>query len=129
MFYKNKETKKVVFLIHSDSKRTIVFEYNEEGVTDGGIVMDYTKKDFKKNYIKFKKCSFIAPEEEAKKLILDDYETNRYAYDNNFDEYIDNKKYLDRQEEISKQTEADRVRMLKELADDYDPNFKMKKES
>lgn len=126
MFYKNKETKKIVFLVHSDSKRTIVFEYNEEGLTTGGIIMDYTKREFKKNYVKFKKCEFTPPEENAKKLILDDYERNRYAYDNNFDEYIEDKKYKDRQEEIERQTEADRVRMLKELADDYDPNFKMK---
>jgi len=126
MFYKNKETKKIVFLVHSDSRRTIVFEYNEEGLTTGGIIMDYTKREFKKKYIKFKKCSFTPPEENAKKLILDDYERNRYAYDNNFDEYIEDKKYKDRQEEIERQTEADRIRMLKELADDYDPNFKMK---
>ena len=126
MFYKNKETKTIVFLVHSDSKRTIVFEYKDDGIANSGIIMDYTKKEFKRKYIKFKKCEFAEPDEDSKKLILDDYETNKYAYDNNFDEYIENKKYLDRQEEIEKQTEADRVRMLKELADDYDPNFKSK---
>ena len=35
------------------------------------------------------------------------------------EEYIDNNKYLERKREIERQTEADRARMLKELADDY----------
>ena len=122
MFYKNKETKQIVLLVKSDSKRTIVFEYDENGVTTGGKILDYNKKEFKKLYVKDKKCSYVEADENMKKVILEDYETNRYAYDHNFDEYIDNKQYLDRQEEIEKQTEADRVRMMKELADDYNVN-------
>jgi len=122
LFYKNKETKDVVYLVKSDSKRSIVFEYKEDGVTTGGKILDYTKKEFKKSFVKFKKCAFTEPEDTMKKVILDDYETNKYAYDHNFDEYIDNKAYLDRKEEIEKQTEADRTRMMKELADDYNPN-------
>jgi len=122
MFYKNKETKEIVYLVRSDSRRTIVFIYNDEGETSSGTIMDYTKKEFKKNYIKFKKCSFIQPSEDMKELILNDYDTNRYAYDNNFEDYIDNQKYQERQEEIKNQTEAQRVRMMKELADDYNVN-------
>jgi hypothetical protein len=122
LFYKNKETKKIVYLVKSDNKRTIVFEYDENGETSSGIIMDYTKKDFKKNYIKFKKCTFTGPTDDMKELILTDYETNRYAYDNNFEDYIEERKYQDRKEAIEKQTEAQRVRMLKELADDYNPN-------
>jgi len=122
LFYKNKETKETVYLVKSDSKKSIIFEYNDDGITTGGKILSYTKRDFKKNYVKDKKCTFAAPDENMKQTILQDYETNRYAYDNNFDEYIEDRKYQDRKEEIEKQTEADRVRMLKTLADDYNPN-------
>jgi len=122
LFYKNKETKDTVYLVKSDSKKSIIFEYDENGTTTGGKILSYTKRDFKKNYVKDKKCTFAAPDENMKQTILQDYETNRYAYDNNFDEYIEDRKYQDRKEEIEKQTEADRRRMLKELADDYNPN-------
>ena len=122
MFYKNKETKQIVFLVKSDSKKSIIFEYDENGVTNGGKILSYTKKEFKKMYIKDKKCTFQEPEENMKLTIIQDYETNRYAYDHNFEEYIEDRKYQDRKEEIEKQTEADRRRMLKELADDYNPN-------
>jgi len=122
LFYKNKETKETVYLVKSDSKKSIIFEYDDDGITTGGKILSYTKRDFKKNYVKDKKCTFAAPDENMKQTILQDYETNRYAYDNNFDEYIEDRKYQDRKEEIEKQTEADRRRMLKELADDYNPN-------
>jgi hypothetical protein len=122
LFYKNKETKDVVYLVKSDNKRTIVFEYSEEGQTSSGIIMDYNKKEFKKKYVKFKKCEFTEPSEDMKQVILDDYDTNRYAYDNNFEEYVEDRRYQERKEAIEKQTEADRIRMLKELADDYNPN-------
>lgn len=122
MFYKNKETKQVVFLVKSDSKKSIIFEYDENGTTNGGKILNYTKKEFKKRYVKDKKCSFTEPDKYMKDTILTDYETNRYAYDNNFEEYIEERKYQDRKEEIERQTEADRRRMLKELADDYNPN-------
>jgi len=122
LFYKNKETKQIVLLVKSDSKRSIIFEYDKDGVTTGGKILSYNKKEFKKMYIKNKKCTFQKPEENMIKTILTDYETNRYAYDHNFEDYIEEKRYLDRKEEIEKQTEADRRRMLKELADDYNPN-------
>lgn len=121
MFYKNKETKETVYLVKSDSKRSIIFEYKTEE-TSGGKILDYNKKEFKKIYIKNKKCNFTKPEENMIKTILDDYETNRYAYDNHFEEYVESSKYLDRKEDIERQTEADRVRLLKTLADDYKPN-------
>jgi len=122
MFYKNKETKDVVFLVRSDSKRSIIFDYTKEGTTSAGRILEMNKKMFKKQYIKFKKCEFDIPSEDMQKVILDDYDTNRYAYDNNMEEYVEYKKYLDRKEEIEKQTEADRRRLIKELADDYNPN-------
>jgi hypothetical protein len=122
LFYKNKETKQIVLLVKSDSKKSIIFEYDEKGVTTGGKILSYSKKEFKKMYIKDKKCTFQKPNENMIETILTDYETNRYAYDNNFEEYVENQKYLDRKEEIEKQTEADRRRLLKELADDYNPN-------
>lgn len=122
MFYKNKETKQIVLVVKSDSKKTIIFEYNNEGITTGGKILDMNKSAFKKHFIKNKKCTFARPDENMIKTILNDYETNRYAYDNNFDEYIEERKYQDRKEAIEKQTEADRRRMLKTLADDYDPN-------
>ena len=122
MFYKNKETKEIVYLVKSDSKKTIIFEYDETGKTSGGKILSYTKKDFKKKYIKDKKCTFDEPEENMVLTIIQDYETNQYAYDNNFEDYIEDRKYQERKEAIEKQSEADRRRMLKELADDYNPN-------
>jgi len=122
MFYKNKETKEIALVVKSDSKKTIIFEYNEEGITTGGKILDMNKGVFKKHYVKHKKCKFIKPDENMINTILNDYETNKYAYENNFEEYIEDRKYQDRKESIEKQTEADRVRMLKELADDYCPN-------
>jgi hypothetical protein len=111
-----------VLLVKSDSKKSIIFEYNEKGITTGGKILSQNKQEFKKHYVKFKKCNMKKPDENMIKTILVDYETNRYAYDNNFEEYIEDRKYQDRKEEIEKQTEADRRRMLKELADDYNPN-------
>jgi len=122
LFYKNKETKEIVYLVKSDSKKTIIFEYNEDGKTSGGKILSYTKKEFKKKYIKDKKCNFEKPEENMVQTIIQDYETNQYAYDNNFEDYIEDRKYQERKEAIEKQTEADRRRMLKQLADDYNPN-------
>jgi hypothetical protein len=122
LFYKNKETKQVVLVVKSDSKKTIIFEYNNKGITNGGKILDLSKTEFKKHYVKYKKCKFLEPDENMIKTILDDYETNKYAYENNFEEYIEDIKYQERKEAIEKQTEADRIRMLKELADDYNPN-------
>lgn len=121
MFYKNIETKQVVLLIKSDSKKTILFEYGEDGETTGGRILTFGKKEFKKNHIKFKKCKFQEPNENMKQTILRDYETNEYAYTNHFEEYVEDRRREERIEEIEKQTEADRRRLMKELADDYQP--------
>lgn len=121
MFYKNKETKEIVYLVKSDNKRSIIFEYDDNGQTTSGRIIKKPKREFKKEYIKNKKCIFEKPEDKMVELVIEDYETNRYAYDNNFEDYIEEKKYLDRQEDIKRQTDADRVRLMKELADDYMP--------
>ena len=116
MFYKNKETKEIVYLVKSDSSKSIVFTY-KDNTSNTGKILDYNKKEFKKHYIKFKKCTFTPPEEGIQQVIINDYIKNKEAYCTDMENYIENKKLEERQKNLERQSEADRVRMLKELAD------------
>ena len=124
MFYKNKETKEVIYVVYSNAKVVISFAYNEEGVTKGGKIHRYSKSRLKKDFLKFKKCQFKEPDEETRNLIIDEYENNTYMWNNDVytEDYLIQQEIKDRKEMIEKQTEAGRKRLLKTLADDYNPN-------
>jgi len=117
MFYKHKKDKHKVFVVHSNNKHTIIFDYDSDGKTQGGRVLQYNKKDFKKHYTKDKKCKFSEPSKDMINVIMEDYKTNNYAYSNNIDEYIEYKKSLDYKEYWENITEEEYKENLKKFAD------------
>ena len=121
MFYKNKETKETVYLVKSDSKRCIIFDYKDDSQeSSGGRILQMNKKAFKKHYVKNKKSTKTVPDQYSIDTIITDYETNQYAYDHHLEEYVEDRKYQDRIEAIERQTKEEREQLLKELADDYE---------
>jgi len=129
MFFVNKrDNKDVIELIYNGVGFCIVIdqEMTLESGNPVGRILKYGKKELKKHYKKLKNGhkSILMPEvsEENKEMIIEEFETDKIGIMQYTEEYIENKKYLDRQEEIKKQTEAERRRMMKQLADDFDPN-------
>ena len=131
MFFVNKsDREEIVELIYSGSGFCIVIDQIETLQSDDknpvGKILKYGKKELKKYFKKIKaehKAVLIEPiNDTMKQQVISTFDTDKVGIMNYTEDYVDNKRYLDRKEEIEKQTEADRVRMLKELADDYNPN-------
>lgn len=128
MFYiKKSDSKEIVELIYSGNGFCIIIDQRETLLSEDknpiGRILRYGKKEFKKHYRKIKpdhKNVLIKPiKDEIKEQIISTFDTDRIGIMYYTEEYIDNNKYLERKREIERQTEADRARMLKELADDY----------
>jgi hypothetical protein len=131
MFFVNKhDREEVVELIYSGVGFCIVIDQTETlNNKDGnpvGKILKYGKKELKKHFKKVKadnKAVKIEPiNDTMKEQTIETFEIDKIGIMEYTEDYVENKKYLDRQEEIAKQTEADRIRMMKELADDYNPN-------
>ena len=135
MFFVNKSnSSEVIELISSGAGYCIVIDQEDTLMSENknhcGRIIKTGKKELKKAYKKIKDTSPLIKmkpiEEELKNVIIDQFNTDKVGILEYSEEYVESKKYLDRQEEISKQSEADRRRMMKQLADDYNPNFKPK---
>jgi hypothetical protein len=131
MFFVNKSNNnEVIELIYSGVGFCIVIDQeetlNSNDKNPVGKILKYGKKELKKHFRKIKnnhKIVHIQPiSEEMKKHVIDSFEVDKIGLLQYTEDYIENKKQLDRQEEIQKQTEAERRRLMKELADDFDPN-------
>jgi hypothetical protein len=131
MFFVNKSNNnEVIELIYSGVGFCIVIDQeetlNSNDKNPFGKILKYGKKELKKHFRKIKnnhKIVHIQPiSEEMKKHVIDSFEVDKIGLLQYTEDYIENKKQLDRQEEIQKQTEAERRRLMKELADDFDPN-------
>ena len=126
MFFVNKSNNdEVVELIYSGTGFCLVID-QEDTLKAGnpvGRIVRYGKKELKRNYKKIKadhKYVKMEPiDEDRKAQTIEQFDTDKVGIMTYTEDYVDNQKHLDRMEEIEKQTEADRVRMLKELADDY----------
>ena len=129
MFFVNKSNnEEVVELIYSGPGFCLVID-QEDTLKAGnpvGRIIRIGKKELKKSYKKLKEThkyvKMEAVSEDMKQQTIETFDTDKIGIMSYTEDYVDNKKHLDRMEEIEKQTEADRVRMLKELADDYNPN-------
>ena len=128
MFFINKSNnEEVVELIYSGAGFCIVIDQEStletEGLNPVGKVLKYGKKELKKNFrkIKFnhKNVKMEPVNETQKSQVIETFETDKIGIMDYTDDYIENHKFLERQEEIAKQSDADRRRMMKELADDY----------
>lgn len=129
MFFVSKKDKdEIVELVHSGAGFCIVVDQREtiENKNPIGRILKYGKKDLKRNFRKIKenhRSIKVEPlTQEAKKHIIETFENDKIGIMNYTEDYIENNKLLDRQEEIKKQKEADRKRLMKELADDFNPN-------
>lgn len=131
MFFVNKiDREEIIELVYSGQGFCIIVDQKETlGHPENnptGRILRLGKKDLKRNYKKIKqehKTVLVAPLGEAmKEQIIETFELDKIGILTYTEDYIESKKYLDRKEEIEKQTEADRIRMMKELADDYNPN-------
>ena len=131
MFFVNKvDREEIVELIYSGTGFCIIVDQretlNHPGNDPVGRILRFGKKDLKRNYKKIKsehKTVLVEPlSEEMKEEIINTFEVDKIGILNYTEDYVEHKKYLERQEEIAKQSEADRIRMMKELADDYNPN-------
>lgn len=131
MFFVNKSNKEeIVELIYSGVGFCIVIDQEEslksEDKNPFGKVLRQGKKEFKKKFRKLKqdhKSILIEPiNQTMKEQVIETFNTDKIGIMDYSEDYIENQKNLDRKEEIEKQTEADRVRLLKTLADDYKPN-------
>lgn len=131
MFFVNKSNNnEVVELIYSGAGFCIVIDQestmNSTDKNPVGKILKYGKKDLKKNFRKVKynhKIILMSPiNETQKEQVIETFKTDKIGIMDYTEDYVENQKHLDRIEEIEKQTEADRVRMMKSLADDYMPN-------
>ena len=131
MFFVNKSNKEeIVELIHSGDGFCIVIDQIETLASKDkntvGKILRFSKKELKKKFRKIadghKMVMLLPIDDTMKKQVIDTFNTDQVGILDYTEDYIENQKYLDKQEEIEKQTEGDRVRMLKELADDYNPN-------
>jgi len=92
VFYKNKKTNKIVELIYSDNAFCIVVPMEEivqvEGELNGSIIYG-TKREFKKDWKKFK-TDVKGLEEEAVKSIISTFlfDKNRFKNDEKLDELV-----------------------------------------
>jgi len=128
MFFVNKsDNEDVIELIYSGIGFCIVIDQQEtlksESKLPYGRIIKHGKKELKKKYKKLKdnsKYILIDPIDEYRKQeVINTFETDKIGILEYTEDYIENQKLLDKAEEIQKQSEADRIRMLKELADDY----------
>jgi hypothetical protein len=134
MFLVNKSNnEEVIELIYSGAGFCIVID-QEDSLLAGnpvGRIVRYGKKELKKKFKKIKpehKYVKMKPiNEEQKVQTIETFNVDKIGIMTYTEDYIEKNKYLDRREEIAKQTEADRVRLLKELADDYNPNGAQKR--
>lgn len=131
MFFVNKQDRQdVIELIYSGTGFCIVIDQQQTLETADknpqGKILKYGKKELKKYFRKVKPDNKIVQmnpiSDEMKQQVIDTFETDKIGLMLYTEDYIENDKYLSRKEEIEKQTEADRVRLLKTLADDYNPN-------
>jgi hypothetical protein len=129
MFFVNKSNNdEVIELIYSGPGFCIVIDQEESLNSENpvGKIIKYGKKELKKHYRKLKNNhKYVKMEpisEEMKEYIIESFEVDKIGILEYTEDYIENQKFLDRQEEIQKQTEAERRRLMKELADDFDPN-------
>ncbi len=131
MFFANKSNnEEVIELIYSGTGFCIVIDQKatleSKDRNPVGKVLKYGKKELKKHFRKVKANHKIvlieAINDTMKAQVIETFETDKIGIMDYTEDYIEDKKYLDRQEEIAKQSEADRIRMMKELADDYNPN-------
>ena len=129
-FVNKQDREEVVELIYSGVGFCIVIDQiqtlESKEQNPVGKILRHGKKDFKKLFKKIKsdnravKMKLLT--ESQKEQVIETFETDKIGILDYSEDYIENQKYLDRQDEIQKQTEAQRVRMMKELADDYMPN-------
>ena len=127
MFYSNKQNnEEVVELIYSEQGVVIVIDQADTIKSNQpvGRIIKKGKKQFKKD---FKKASerYIKMEpidDERKQEVINTFITDKIGILKYTEDYIETNKKYDRLEEINKQTEAQRIRMMKTLADDYNPN-------
>ena len=129
MFLVNKsDNEEVIELIYSGTGFCIVVDQIDtlEAGNPIGRIIRTGKKVLKKNYKKLKLGHRLilinSTTEDQKDKIIETFETDKIGILQYTEEYIDKSKYLDRIEETKNQSEADRRRMMKELADDYNPN-------
>lgn len=131
MFFASKHDKdEVVELIHSGAGFCIVIDQqetlNSKEKNPVGKILKHGKKELKKHYRKVKADNKVVlmPEtnDTMKAQVIETFEIDKIGILQYTEDYVENSKYLERKEEIEKQTEADRIRMMKELADDYNPN-------
>lgn len=127
MFYVNKSNQEeVVELIYSETGVVIVIDQVDtlKAGNPVGRIIKKGKKAFKKDYKKASDKVVKMPEtsESEREHIIETFVTDKAGILTYTEDYVENKKYLDRQEEMEKQTEAERVRLMKTLADDYNPN-------
>ena len=108
----------IIEIISSGVGYSIIVEHPiVEGKKVTGKIIKLSKKQFKKKYKKIKNCNFEPLNEEIKKEIIDNFETDKIGILHYSEEYVENSKL----NEIKQQTDAEIARNRKILADDYIP--------
>jgi len=128
-FFNKQDSEDVIELISSGSGFCIIIDQKQtlkdKNQNPSGRILRYGKKTLKKKYNRIKnenskKIKFRISEE-RKEQILELFNTDKIGLLNYSSDYIERDKLERRKEEIKKQSEADRRRLIKELADDYVP--------